>query len=259
MKKLATFGLFVIALILLSGCMEKTETKEEVIHAYVGAGMQKPMDEIGKLFEEKYGIKVEYDYAGSGYLYSKILASNEGDIFMPGAYFYVGELEKRGYILKYTNFTKHIPVIVVKKGNPKHITCLEDLGKPGVKVALGDENIAIGRTFKKILQKAEKNDPKISEKINKNVVVRGATVKQVLLYVIEGQADAAVVWKADAIENKDKVDIIPIDSKYNVIKTVPIAILKTTKNKETAEKFYNFVLTDGKEVFKKYGFEVIEN
>jgi molybdate transport system substrate-binding protein len=44
-----------------------------------------------------------------------------------------------------------------------------------------------------------------------------------------------------------------------VIKTVPIAILKTTKNKENAEKFYNFVLTEGKEVFKKYGFEVIED
>ncbi|XRP96644.1 molybdate ABC transporter substrate-binding protein [Methanocaldococcus sp. 16A] len=256
-RKITIFGLLIVAIVLASGCTNK-ESKEEVIHAYVGAGMQKPMDEIGKLFEEKYGIKVEYDYAGSGYLYSKILASNDGDIFMPGAYFYVGELEKRGYILKYTNFTKHIPVIVVQKGNPKNITCLEDLGKPGVKVALGDENIAIGRTFKKILAKAEKDNPGITEKINKNVVVRGATVKQVLLYVIEGQADVAVVWRADAIENKDKVDIIPINPKYNVIKTVPIAILKTTKNKETAEKFYNFVLTEGKEIFKKHGFEVIE-
>ncbi|ADC68727.1 molybdenum ABC transporter, periplasmic molybdate-binding protein [Methanocaldococcus sp. FS406-22] len=260
-RKIASiFGLLIIiAIVLGCGCTQKSETKEEVIHAYVGAGMQKPMDEIGKMFEEKYGIKVEYDYAGSGYLYSKILATKEGDIFMPGAYFYVGELEKKGYILKYKNFTKHIPVIVVQKENPKNITCLEDLGKPGIRVALGDDNIAIGRTFKKILQKAEKYDPGISEKINKNVVVKGATVKQVLLYVIEGDADAAVVWRADAIENKDKVDIIPINSKYNVIKTVPIAILKTTKNKENAEKFYNFVLTEGKEVFKKYGFEVIED
>ena len=84
MKK-AVFGLLIVmAIVLSSGCMEKTETKQEVIHAYVGAGMQKPMDEIAKMFEKKYGIKVEYDYAGSGYLYSKILATKEGDIFMPG-------------------------------------------------------------------------------------------------------------------------------------------------------------------------------
>ena len=141
--------------LILSGCTEK-ESKEPSIHAYVGAGMQQPMDEIGKEFEKKYHIKVDYDYAGSGPLYSKILASNKGDIFMPGAYFYVDELNKKGYIINYTNITKHIPVIAVKKGNPKNITSLEDLGKSGIKLSLGEENIAIGRTFKKILKNAYK-------------------------------------------------------------------------------------------------------
>jgi molybdate transport system substrate-binding protein len=258
MKKILTLlGIFSIILVLsLSGCTEK-ESKEPQIQAYVGAGMQQPMDEIGKEFEKKYHIKVNYDYAGSGPLYSEIIASNKGDIYMPGAYFYINELSKKGYILNYSNITKHIPVIVVKKGNPKNITSLKDLEKSGVKVALGDENIAIGRTFTKILKNAEKDYPNISKEIDKNVVVRGGTVKQTLLYVELGQADAAVVWRADAIEESNKVDIIPINPKYNVVKTVPIAILNTTKNKKDAELFYNFVNTDGKAVFKKYGFEVI--
>jgi molybdate transport system substrate-binding protein len=258
MKKIIFVLLCIIPItltLILSGCTEK-ESKEPSIHAYVGAGMQQPMDEIGKEFEKKYHIKVDYDYAGSGPLYSKILASNKGDIFMPGAYFYVDELNKKGYIINYTNITKHIPVIAVKKGNPKNITSLEDLGKSGIKLSLGEENIAIGRTFKKILKNAEKDNPNITEKIEKNVVVRGATVKQTLLYVEVGQADAAVVWRADAIES-DKVDIIPINPKYNNIKTVPIAILKTTENEENAKLFYDFVNNEGKEIFKKYGFEVM--
>ncbi|WP_423793135.1 molybdate ABC transporter substrate-binding protein [Methanocaldococcus indicus] len=246
----------ILLLVSICGCTNK-ENSKEVIHAYVGAGMQEPMDEIGKLFEKKYGIKVEYTYAGSGYLYSQILSSKSGDIFMPGALYYVNELKKKGMILNYTNITKHIPVIVVQKGNPKHITSILDLAKPGVKIALGDSNIAIGRATNKIFEKLDKDYPGISEKINKNVVVKGATVKQVLFYVMEKQVDAAIVWRADAIENKDKVDIIDISPKYNVIKTIPIAILSTTKNKEAAEKFYNFVITDGKKIFKKYGFEVI--
>ncbi|WP_292459802.1 molybdate ABC transporter substrate-binding protein [Methanothermococcus sp.] len=259
-KSLIIIGVGLIILgLTLSGCTENgKENTEASIHAYVGAGMQQPMDEIGKEFEKKYNIKVNYDYAGSGPLYSKILASNKGDIFMPGAYFYVSELSKRGYIIDCTNITKHIPVIVVKKGNPKNITSLEDLGKPGIKLSLGEENIAIGRTFNKILTKAEKDHPSITKKIKNNTVVRGATVKQTLLYVELGQADAAVVWRADAMEDKDKVDIVPIDPKYNIIKTVPIAILKTTKNEKNAKLFYDFVNTKGKEIFKKYGFEVIE-
>ena len=59
-KKIALIvvGLLVIISVLgFSGCTEKEKT-QPTIHAYVGAGMQKPMDEIGKLFEKKYGIKV---------------------------------------------------------------------------------------------------------------------------------------------------------------------------------------------------------
>ncbi len=241
--------------VVMMGCAQKSEQK--VLHVYCGAGMRKPMDEIAKEFEQEYGVKVLCDYAGSGYLLAKIEATKSGDIFMPGDYVFIKKLLERGDVIEYRNFTKHIPVIVVPKGNPKHIRCLEDLAKPGVRLAIGDDNIAIGIAFKKILAKAEKYHPGIREKIMKNVVVRGATVKQVLLYAMEGQVDAAVVWRADALENKNKVDIIPINDSYNVIKTVPIAILKFTKDEKLAKEFYDFVLTKGRRVFEKHGFVVL--
>ena len=249
-------ALTIILALILAGCAQKS-SPEKVLHVYCGAGMRKPMDEIAKEFEHEYGVKVICDYAGSGYLLAKIEATKSGDIFMPGDYIYVKKLLEKGDILEYKNFTKHIPVIVVPKGNPKHITCFEDLAKPGVRLAIGDENIAIGVAMKKILAKAEKYHPGIREKILKNVVVKGATVKQVLLYVIEGQVDAGMVWRADALENKNKVDIIPINESYNVIKTVPIAILKFTKDEKLAKEFYDFVLTKGRKVFEKYGFVVL--
>ena len=43
-----------------------------------------------------------------------------------------------------------------------------------------------------------------------------------------------------------------------MIKTVPIAILKYTKDEKSARKFYNFVLMKGKAVFEKHGFVVLE-
>ena len=220
--------------------------------------MQKPMDEIAKEFEREYGIRVICDYAGSGYLLAKITATKSGDIYMPGDHLYIEKLEEIGGVLEYKNFTKHIPVIVVPKGNPKNITRLEDLGRDGVKIALGDDNIAIGVTSKKIFAKAERFTPGITERIEANVVVRGATVKQVLLYVVEGQVDAGIVWRADALENIDKVDIVPIDERYNLVKTVPIAILSYTMDEESARMFYNYVLTKGKDVFEKYGFSTLE-
>ena len=51
--------------------------------------------------------------------------------------------------------------------------------------------------------------------------------------------------------------MIPINESYNVIKTVPIVILKFTKDEELGRKFYNFVLTKGREIFEKHGFVVL--
>jgi molybdate transport system substrate-binding protein len=260
MKKLLLGIISILSLTLLfSGCVDNTGAEQqEVLHAYVGAGMQMPMDEIAVEFEKKYGIKVEYDYSGSGALLSKIVASNQGDIFMPGDCSYVYQLEDKEMIKECSNVTKHIPVIAVQKGNPKNITGLSDLGQDDLELALGDESISIGKLFTKILAKAETKGLNITKAVDTNTVVTGATVKQVLLYVTEKNVDAAVVWKADAYENPDRVDIVPIESEYNIVKTVPISILSTTKNYENSKLFYDFVNNEGKEIFEKHGFVALE-
>ena len=42
-----------------SGCAKDT------LLVYSGAGMRKPMDEIGSVFQKKFGTQVKYNYAGS--------------------------------------------------------------------------------------------------------------------------------------------------------------------------------------------------
>ncbi|WP_157209437.1 molybdate ABC transporter substrate-binding protein [Methanococcus voltae] len=261
--------LSVITMTAFSGCMSGADQtagtqnqntgSSEPIRAFVGAGMQIPMDEIAKVYEEKYGVKIEYDYSGSGALYSKIVASNSGDIFMPGDSSYIFKLqESKGYVAQYENITKHVPVIAVQKGNPKNIQGLEDLSNEGITLSLGEKSIAIGKTFNKILGKAANNGLNITDKVKENTLVEAGTVKQTLMYVCQKQADAAVVWRADALSRSDEVDIIEINPKYNTIKTIPVAILTTSDNPNT-EKFYQFIITEGLPIFEKNGFVLLNN
>ncbi|WP_263640956.1 substrate-binding domain-containing protein [Methanobrevibacter arboriphilus] len=79
-----------------------------------------------------------------------------GDVFLPADYKYMEDAMNNGYMENNTvkNITKNVPVIVVQKGNPKNITSLEDLAKPGVKVGVGEaDGPAIGKTTQKILEK----------------------------------------------------------------------------------------------------------
>ena len=218
---------------------------------YSGTGMKKPMDEIGVLFEQKYGIKVTYNYAGSGHLLNQMEFAQQGDIYMPGATYYSLIAQEKGFI-DYNKFVAyHIPVIAVPKGNPANITCLDDLAKPGVRVALGDsEACAIGKLGYKIL---EKND--IKDAVEENTIVRGATVNALVVYVSRGEVDAAITWEESVLFAPDETAIIVIPEKDNIIRTIPIGTLVFSKNKEYARQFVDLITSDeGSAVFEKYGF-----
>ena len=250
MKRFAIFLVIFITLLSIMSCKEKGE-KELLI--FVGAGMKKPMDELKGVYEKKNNVKINIVYGGAGSLLSQIETTRRGDLFMPGSMYHYKIAEEKGLVDKGIEFLYHIPVIVVKKGNPKNIRGVLDLDRKGVKIALGDENsLAIGPVTRKILEKAG-----IYEDVKKNVVVREGTVSKLVLDVNSNFVDASIVWRSAAVQFGMDLEIIPIEEKFNEIKTIPISIVKFTKNEKLSKDFLSFVLSEeGKEIFKRYGFVV---
>jgi len=128
-----------------NGEAQVTEPIDSLL-VYSGAGLRKPMDEIGKVFEEKYNVRIEYSYAGSAQNLSQIELTGKGDVYTPGAMYYGQQAIDKGLVVNTQDVAYHIPVIAVPKGNPAGIEKVEDLAKPGVKVVLGDKKAcAIGK------------------------------------------------------------------------------------------------------------------
>jgi len=232
------------------------EESNKMLMVYSGAGMRKPMDEIGTLFEQKYGVSVNYNYGGSNTLLSQIELTQQGDVYMPGATMYIERARDKGFVDYEQLVAYHIPVIVVPEGNPANITCLKDLTKPGVRVVLGDAKAAAcGKIANKIL---EKNG--ILDAIDANVIARTGTVNELVADICMGTADASIVWKASLAGTENKTDIIEIPKEQNIIKVIPIGTLTFSENKDMAKKFVDFVTSDeGKAVFEKYGFTSYPN
>jgi len=171
----------------LLACAPKTE-EAEAIMVYSGAGMRKPMDEIGVAFQEKYGAQVNYNYAGSNALLSQMELTQEGDAYMPGATMYIEIATEKGFVDYQQLISYHIPIITVPKGNPANITCLEDFTREGVELVWGDPEVAaIGKAGKKIL---EKNG--ICDEAWENVIATLPTMNEVMLQIAMGQADASI-------------------------------------------------------------------
>ena len=227
-----------------------TPSAGRVLRLYCGAGLRPAVAEVVEAFTAKTGVKVETDYAGSGVLMSRVKVSREGDMLMPGDVWYLEQVEKEGLVESKTMVSYFVPVIIVKKGSPEGIKTLEDLTRPGVRLALGNpEACQIGRLCEKIF---EKND--LDRKaLEVNLVFSGVTVNELGLQVKMEAADAAIVWDAIAAYYADSADVINIPVEQNEISRVAIGILTTSLNEQAAQSFVNLLVGDeGKAIFEKH-------
>jgi molybdate transport system substrate-binding protein len=219
------------------------------IMVYCGAGMREPMEDIAALYEERYGVQVNYNFAGSANLLSQMELTKMGDVYMPGATYYFDAAREKGFVSEERRVAYHVPLIAVPKGNPAAITCLADLATPGVGVELGDPDAcAIGKLSNKML---EKNG--IKEAVSANVQARSATVNELIVHISMGVADAAIIWE-DLYED-ERMDAIGIPKEQNIVKVVPIGALTFSEHPQDALDFVEMVSSkEGKAIFEDHGF-----
>jgi len=221
------------------------------LHFFVGAGLRQPVDRLVEDFQKKTGHRVVVDYDGSGRLLARVTASGMGDLFMPGSLYYIERLQAQSKVRSWRPLVVHTAVVAVNTSQAKRITRFEDLAEPGVRLALGDPKaMALGKTAMTILERSG-----LKDKILANVVVHGATVKQLALYVAEGNVDASIVGRTDAFQLGDRVNMIPIPDEYFESETVAVAVLTTAKDPEAAADLQDFLSSpQAIRVFESFGF-----
>ena len=203
---------------------------ETSILVYSGAGLKKPMNEIGAAFTEKTGINVEYNFAGSGTLISQMELSRKGDAFIPGGTPDYRIAQDKGLVGEPGYVAYHVPIIAVQKGNPQNITSVDDFARPGLKIALGGaESTAIGRAGDKLFQKHG-----ILDAVEKNVVLRAPTINEVVVAMNMGTADAALLTSP---VNPEKMDTIDLRRKTASPSIVPIGQTTFTTQPDAARQF----------------------
>ena len=226
------------------------------LKVYSGAGLIKPMEEMRLNFEKKYNTTIQVHYGSSGEIFGMLAMGQPCDVLIPGAAKYTMDALKNGWIVESSivKLVKHVPVIAVPKGNPANIASLEDLTKPGISLAMGDpKGPAIGKVAMKIFQKN-----KIQEKVQPNIKVLAPTVNQLLIYVALNQVNGSVIWEdlVSWAEGKGKLDVIQIDPKKNIIKTIPTAVTTYAKGNSMAFKFNEYISSaEGLSIWEKWGFE----
>ena len=221
----------------------------DALIVYAGAGLKKPIQDMGSSFTNETGIPVVFNFQGSGTLLTQMDITHKGDIFIPGGTADFKKAQEKDLVGEPQYIAYHVPMIAVQKGNPLSIATIEDFVKPGLKIGLGDiKATAIGSAGDKLFKKLG-----IAEDVEKNVVVRTATINELVTAMNTGTLDAALLTK-DQI-NEKTMDAIALKDVNAYVLIVPIGVTTFSKQPEKSQKFADYAASDaGKALFKKYGF-----
>lgn len=242
------YKLFLLIIVLIPALASTAFSSELLIFA--GSGMRAPLEELGQDFTATTGVEVFYDFDGSGRLESKILTGIKADIFIPGSTKWSDKLKAKGYIKKCFPVAYHLPVIITPKGRDT-VKSLKDLTNKNYKLALGDAKAtAIGQNNQRLFKKLGINNGDM------NIVARGIAVKQLLQWVESGAVDAAIVWRADAVQSK-RVEMIEVPRKLNSIDRIPLCLMQAPPHPAEVAKFWEYLQENGLRMFAKHGFQTL--
>jgi molybdate transport system substrate-binding protein len=192
------------------------------------------------------GLTVTYNFAGSNTLVSQIQQGAPADVFAAADMANMQKLVTAGLVETPVTFAKNKLEIAVAAGNPKNITGLADLAKPGVSVVLEAAGVPAGDYTRQVL--AAKNitvTPKSLE----------TDVKSALAKVTSGEADATVVYVTDVAAAGSKATGVPIPDADQPSITYPIAVVKATKNHSAAQAFVDSAVSgDVQKALESAGF-----
>ncbi len=250
----AVTSLFVIVILAFGGHFGHCYGSGSLL-IFAGAASKPPTEDAAKAFEAKTGVKVDVIFGGSGYVLSQMMLGKKGDIYFPGSSDYMELAKNKGVVFPETEkkIVYLVPAINVQKGNPRNIRTLRDLLRPDVKLAIANpEGVCVGAYAIEIIESSF--SPQEKEAFRKNLINYTESCEKTATAISLKSADAVVGWRVFHYWDPERIDTIALD-KSEIIRIgyIPIAVSSFTGNRELAQKFIDFLMSDeGRKIFSKY-------
>ncbi len=216
--------------------------------------LKEPLEEIRPLFEAaRPGATVVYYFGSSGSLQNQIQQGAPVDVFVSAGTMPVNALAEAGLVVPGSlHVVAANKVVLIAPRDSKRPTNFEDLADPAIRViAVGEpKTVPAGQFAGEVFQAL-----KIRDAIQSRLVF-AKDVRQVLVYVETGNADAGVVYASDAAQS-DRVRVVagaPPGSHARV--TYPAVVLRRSASPALAGEFIAFLeQKTARDVFLKRGFD----
>lgn len=234
------------AALVLSGCgggsASPTNGVDSVLRVSAAASLSAAFNDLAAQFEAANpGVDVQVNYAGSSSLAEQIVQGAPVDVFASAS---TSTAESIADLLDaQTPFTRNFLQIAVPAANAAGVASASDLARPGVTVAVCQEQVPCGAAARPILQA-----------LGVQPVTLEPDVKSVLGKVVADEVDAGIVYVTDVRAAGAAVSGVDVPVDLNPGTTYPIARVRASTS-AFAQPFIDLVLSAaGQEVLGAYGF-----
>ncbi|NQT13341.1 MAG: extracellular solute-binding protein [Planctomycetes bacterium] len=225
---------------------------------FCGAVNRRAVDDIVHTFANREDVDIDVQYNGCGILTGQMKAisgqdPNLGfpDVYMACDVYYLENVKQ--WFQEAANVSDVEIVIAVPKGSDK-VKSLHDLVKPGVRVSVGEPTqCTIGALTRRLLQ-AEGLWEKLKEKQRQDgeVVVEKSSSALLVPDAVTGHVDATVAYISDTLANRDKVDVVRMQSQHNLA-IQPFSIARSSEHKHLGRRLFKRIAASP-EAFTTAGF-----
>jgi len=222
------------------------------------ADLQFAMQDISAKFQKQSGKTVKVIYGSSGSFFQQLENGAPFDLFFSANLDYAKKLDTDGLTEpgSYFEYAKGKIVLWVRKESRIDLnTGMQVLLDPAIKkIAIANpQHAPYGQAALAAMQKENIYD-KVKDKL-----VLGENISQTAAFVVSGSADAGIIALSLALspdmKEKGRYAEVPA-SEYPPIEQACV-ILRSSKNKDTAEQFLSFIKTATvADVLRSYGFDV---
>ncbi len=251
LSKLTLFVLLLFAAVSCGG----SETKLRVMAA---SSLTDAFKEMATTFEAANpGVDVELDLGGSQRLRSQLEFGAKADIFASADHLQIEPLILADLIEgQEAIFAINSLILIGPEDSP--INTVADLALPGVRLVLAQNSVPAGSYSRRLLANLSPEGSSFKEDVLANLVSEEPNVRNVAQKVALGEVDAGIVYQTDVFvaQQEGEIKTIEFPEEVNVAARYPMALLKDASEKELANRFMAFVLSEaGQRILAAHGFD----
>ena len=221
------------------------------ITVLAAASLTDAFNALGPVFEQQNpGSRVVFNFGASSALRTQLEQGAPADVFASADTRQMELATAAGQIAGGSEprvFARNLLVIITPKANTAGVLTPADLARPGLKFVTASAEVPVGLYTKQMLEKMSA-DPQFgadfSARALGNVVSEEPNVRQIVVKVQLGEADAGVVYSSDVTPaTAPDLTVIQIPEQFNVVATYPIAVTVRATQPDLARRFTDLVLS----------------